>query len=213
MSQFTVSECHSVTLSQCHCVKVSKCHSITVSKCSTYIFKLVRVETVVSSEYEPPGDPVMLLTATTPLLLLKISLGQHLLGHVQLGPDTHSLDHIVRLGDAQLEGLAAPLGHPDDLGVGEVQDVDPVDGEEDVADSQAGALRRGAGLYGRHHDWPGAVDTEAKLSLHSLHSHRLVAFCNILIDREREREREIDREREKERNIDFRETSRRDVEP
>ena len=77
-----------------------------------HIFKLVRVETVVSSEHEPPGDPVMLLTARTPLLLLEISLGQHLLGHVQLGPDTHALHHVVRLGDPQLQGLTAPLGDP-----------------------------------------------------------------------------------------------------
>ena len=150
-------------------------------ECETYIFKLVGVETVVSSEHEPPGDPVMLLTASTPLLLLQISLGQNLLGHVQLGPDTHSLHHIVRLGDAQLECLVAPLGHADHLGVREVQDVDPVDGEEDVADSQAGALGGGARLDGRDDDGPGAVDTETKLALHSLHSDSLVAFCNISI--------------------------------
>ena len=123
----------------------------------------------------------MLLTADTPLLLLKISLGQNLLGHVELGPDAHSLNHIVRLGYAQLECLIAPLGHANHLGVRQVQDVHPVDGEEDVADSQAGALGGGAGLDGRDDDGPRAVDTKTKLSLHSLHSDSLVAFCNISI--------------------------------
>ena len=125
----------------------------------------------------------MLLTASTPLLLLEISLGQHLLGHVQLGPHTHALHHVVRLGHPQLQGLAATLGHADDLRMGQVQDVDPVDGEEDVPDSQAGGLGRGAGLDGGHHHWAGAVDTETKLALHSLHSDSLVAFCNISISR------------------------------
>ena len=167
-------------------------YSATILQWWTYIFHLVRVETVVSPQYEPPGDPVMLLTADTPLLLLKIALGQNLLRHVELGPDADSLNHIVRLGDAQLERLIAPLGHANHLGVRQVQHVHPVDGEEDVADSEAGALGRGTGLDGRHHHGPGAVDTETELSLHSLHSHRLVAFCDIFILISKYRELESD---------------------
>ena len=58
----------------------------------------------------------------------------------------------------------------------EVQHVDPVDGEEDVADAEAGALCRGARLYGGHHHGPRAVDPEAELSLQSLNHHSFIAF-------------------------------------
>ena len=117
-----------------------------------------------------------MLTLTPPLLLLQVALGHHLLRHVQLGPDAHTLRHVVRLGHPELQGLAAPLCHADHLGVGEVEDVDPVDGEEDVADAEAGALGRGARLYGGHHHGPRAVDAEAELSLQSLNHHGFVAF-------------------------------------
>ena len=61
--------------------------------------------------------------------------------------------------------------------MGKIEDVGTVDGEEDVANGEAGALGRGARLNGRHHDWPGAVDPKSELSFHSLNRHRLVAFC------------------------------------
>lgn len=64
----------------------------------------------------------------------------------------------------------------DDLGVGEVEDVDVVDGEDDVADLEAARLGRRVGLDGRHDDGPRAVDAEAELAAHARHFHGFIAF-------------------------------------
>ena len=87
----------------------------------SYIFRLEGVEAVVCPEHEPPGDPGV-LPRRPPLLLVEVALGEHLLGAVQLPP--HAVPRPApaqpRLGvrghrHAQLQRLAAPLGHAHNL--------------------------------------------------------------------------------------------------
>ena len=87
-------------------------------------------------------------TAARPLLLQQVSLGQHLLGHVEQGPDAGSLHHVVSPGHAQLQRLTAPLSHPHHLTVRKIKNIDSVDGQENVSDDETRALSWSAGLYG-----------------------------------------------------------------
>lgn len=51
------------------------------------------------------------------------------------------------------DGLTS-LGRFYDLSVRQVEDVDPVDGENDVADLEAARLGRSVRLDGRNNHWP-----------------------------------------------------------
>ena len=64
----------------------------------------------------------------------------------------------------------------DDLRVREVEHVDVVDGEDDVADLEAARLGRRVGFDGGHDDGPRTVDPEAEFAAHARHFHGFIAF-------------------------------------
>ena len=68
------------------------------------------------------------------------------------------------------------LSRPNDLRMREVEHVDTVDGEDDVADLEAARLGRRVGLDGGDDDGARPVDAEAELPPHALDADSLVAL-------------------------------------
>ena len=81
----------------------------------------------------------------------------------------------INLNTASAPSLTC-LRRLDYLRVRQVEHVDPVYGEDDVAHPEAGGLRRGVRLDGGDDDGAGPVDAEAELAADAGDAHAHVAL-------------------------------------
>ena len=69
------------------------------------------------------------------------------------------------------------VGDADNFGMRRIQNVDVVDGDEDVTDLEAGFFRRSSRFDGRNDNRTRSVDPESKFARLALYHDHVIAFC------------------------------------